>query len=93
MRRIIYNVEARFDVLETVEFYEKVDGPQLADRFISELEKFIEHIAARPESFVEIRFGIRRANLSRFPHHVLFQIVDAETIKVLAVKHDRRTPT
>ncbi len=92
MRRIIYDVEARFDVLEIVEFYERVDGPQLADRFTSELEKFIEHIAERPESFVEVRSGLRRANLNRFPHHIIFQIVDTETIKILTVKHDRRNP-
>ena len=92
MRRIIYDVEARFDVLEIVEYYEKVDGPGLADRFTSELEKFIENIARRPESFMQIRSGVRRANLNRFPHHVLFQIVDKETIKILAVKHDRRHP-
>lgn len=92
MRRIVYDVEARVDVLEIVEFYEKVDGQQLADRFTSELEKFIRYVAERPESFVEIRSGIRRANLYRFPHHILFQIVDTETIKILTVKHDRRNP-
>lgn len=92
MRRIVYDVEARFDVLEIVEFYEKVAGPQLADRFTSELEKFIEHISKRPESFVEVRSGLRRANLNRFPHHIIFQIVDTETIKILTVKHDRRNP-
>jgi plasmid stabilization system protein ParE len=92
VRRIIYDVEARFDVLEIVEFYEKVEGQQLADRFTSELEKFIEHIAERPESFVEVRSGLRRANLNRFPHHIIFQIVDTETIKILTIKHDRRNP-
>ena len=92
MRRVIYDVEARFDVLEIVEFYEKVDGPQLADRFTSELEKFIEQVAERPESFVEIRPTLRRANLHRFPHHIIFQIVDDETIKILTVKHNRRKP-
>ncbi len=54
MKQILYDVEARFDVLEIVKFYEKVDGPQLADRFTSELEKFIEHISERPETFFEI---------------------------------------
>lgn len=92
MRQIVYDVEARFDVLEIVEYYEKSDGPQLADRFVAELEKFITKVAEWPESYVEIRSGIRRANLNRFPHHILFQIVNADTIKILAVKHDRRHP-
>ena len=92
MRRIVFDVEARFDVLEVVQYYEKVDGPQLADRFTSELQATIEQVAIRPGSFAEIRSGIRRANLDRFPHHVLFQIVDDETVKILTVKHDKRHP-
>ena len=92
MRRIIYDVEARFDVLEIVEYYEKVDGPQLADRFTSELAELITHIAERPESFAQIGSGLRRANLNRFPHHIIFEIVGIETIKILTVKHDKRHP-
>ena len=92
MRRIVFDVEARFDVLEVVQYYEKVDGPQLADRFTSELQATIEQVATRPGSFAEIRSGIRRANFGRFPHHVLFQIVDDETVKILTVKHDKRHP-
>jgi plasmid stabilization system protein ParE len=92
VRRIIYDVEARVDVLEIVEFYERSDGPHLADRFISELEKFMKYVAERPESFAEIRSGLRRANLNTFPHHIIFQVVDTETIKILTVKHRRRHP-
>lgn len=92
MRQIVYDVEARFDVLEIVEYYEKADSPQLADRFTSELEKFIEYVAERPESFAEIRSSLRRANLLAFPHHIIFQIVDTETIRILTIKHDRRHP-
>lgn len=94
MRRLVYDVEARVDVLGVVEYYERVANAELADRFTSELQKYLEYVASRPESLPEIRSGsgIRRANLSRFPHHVLFQIADAETIKILAIKHDRRHP-
>lgn len=38
MRRIVYDVEARVDVLEIVERYEKADGPEVADRFTSEIK-------------------------------------------------------
>ncbi|HEY2866829.1 MAG TPA: type II toxin-antitoxin system RelE/ParE family toxin [Pyrinomonadaceae bacterium] len=93
MRRIRYHVEARFDVLEIVDYYEEREGPELADEFTSELETFIERIAERPLSYRESEIGIRRANLDRFPHHVLFEIVDDETIKIVAVKHNRRRPS
>ena len=41
MTRVLYHVRVRFDVLEIVEFYERSEGPELADRFTAELERFI----------------------------------------------------
>ncbi len=93
MKLIVYHVGARFDVLEIVEYYEREADAQLADRFTSELERFIEAVAERPNSYREHSKGIRRANLDRFPHHVLFQIIDDQTIKILSVKHDARHPS
>ena len=93
MKRIVYHLGARLDVLEIVEYYEREGGAQIADRFTAELERFIESVAERPNSYREHPKGVRRANLNRFPHHVLFRIVDAETVKILSVKHDRRRPS
>lgn|GEM_PF-1702235 len=93
MKRIVYNIEARFDVLEIVEYYEQVGGVQLADRFTSELQRFIEAIAQRPESYPTQSRTVRRANLTRFPHHVLFRVIDDDTIKIISVKHDHRKPS
>ena len=93
MKRIVYHIEARFDVLEIVEYYEQEGGVQLADRFTSELQRFIEAIAQRPESYPAHSTVVRRANLDRFPHHVLFRVIDDETIKIIAVKHDHRKPS
>lgn len=93
MKIIKYHLGARLDVLEVVAYYEREGGAELADGFTLELERFIETIAERPNSYREHRKGVRRANLNRFPHHVLFRIVDAETIKILSVKHDRRRPS
>lgn len=91
--KITYHLGARLDVLEIVEYYEREAGVELADRFTAELERFIEAIAERPNSYRETSQGIRRANLHDFPHHVLFRIVDAETIKITSVKHDSRRPS
>ncbi len=93
MKRIDYHVGARLDVLDIVEYYEEESGADLADRFTAELEIFIEGIAEWPNSYREHPKGIRRANLNRFPYHVLFRIVDVETIEILSVKHDRRRPS
>lgn len=92
MRKIRYHVETRIDVLEIVEYYEEKEGAELANEFTAALKRFIERVAERPLSYREIEPGTRRANLDRFPHHVLFQIIDDEAIKIVAVKHNRRHP-
>jgi plasmid stabilization system protein ParE len=93
VKRVVYHVEARFDVLEIVEYYEREAGPVVADKFTAELERFIEKIAERPAAYPQPGTGIRRANLDRFPHHVLYRITDGNTVKILSVKHDRRRPS
>ncbi|MFN0277698.1 MAG: type II toxin-antitoxin system RelE/ParE family toxin [Pyrinomonadaceae bacterium] len=93
MKQIVYHVEARLDVLEIVEYYEQEGGAKLADRFTAELEKFVELIARRPESYSTRVKDVRRANLRRFPHHVLFRVIDEDTVKILSVKHDSRRPS
>jgi len=92
MRQIEYHIGARFDVLEIVEYYERAGGVTAADRFVSELRQHIEYLAERPESYPE-HAGIRRANIRRFPYHILFRVLDDEAIKILAIKHDRRHPS
>ena len=37
-------VASEADSLEIVEYYEKVDGLELADRFVSELDRFIKFV-------------------------------------------------
>ena len=93
MKRVVYHIEARFDVLEIVEYYEREAGVELADGFTTELERFIELVAERPLGYREFRHGVRRANLHRLPHHILYRILDEDTIKIISVKHDRRRPS
>lgn len=91
--KVVYHLGARLDVLEAVEYYEREDGPALADRFTGELEIFIERISDAPRSYREVGAGMRRIDLSKFPYHVLYRIIDANTVKVLTVKHHKRRPS
>lgn len=93
MKTIEYHIGARFDVLEIVEHYELVDGVPLADRFVAELEKYVETIAERPRSYVNMSSGVRRANMRRFPYHIIFRVLDDNAIRILAVKHEHRHPS
>jgi plasmid stabilization system protein ParE len=93
MKRIEYHPGARLDVLEIVEYYEQTGGTSVADGFVLELQRYIESVAERPESHPKYVKDVRRANMRRFPYHVLFRVLDQETIKILAIKHNRRHPS
>lgn len=92
MKRIVYHVGARLDVLEIVEWYEQMDGPELADRFLEKLEERIGKLTNYILSSKDHQI-IRRANLDKFPYHLLYRFIDEETVKILTVKHDRRRPS
>lgn len=91
--KISHHFGSRLDVLETVEYYEQTGEASLAADFYAEVVRFIDQIAERPMSFPAYRKIYRRANLSRFPHNILFRIVDDESVRILAVRHNRRHPS
>lgn len=90
--RVRYNSLARVDVVEILEYYECEAGHETAVDFFSELRHGIRQIATRANSFPEIRKGIRRYLLKRFPYQIDYEIVDAETVKLLVIKHQSRHP-
>jgi plasmid stabilization system protein ParE len=59
--------------------------------FLDELRATYNRIADGPFKYQELRAGIRRALLKRFPYAVYFAI-EAEIIVVAAVLHASRDP-
>jgi plasmid stabilization system protein ParE len=80
------------DVWKIIEYYEKVAGPELADEFSKELITFIRAIAERPFSFAVREGDVRRANLNRFPYHLLFRVA-GNSVRILVVRHHKRHPS
>ena len=90
--KIRYNVVAREELTDTLEYYEAEAGLETAIDFFAEFEKVKKRIAANPTSFPEIRKGVRRCLFNRFPYEVNYEIVDSTTLKILVIKHQRRSP-
>lgn len=90
--RVRYNVLARLDVVEILEFYEREAGPEIAVAFFADLEQCLDNIRRRPNSYPLIRRKIRPCLLTRFPHEINFEIVNARELKILSVKHQSRHP-
>ena len=67
-------------------------APELADEFYNELLSFFQKAADNPEAYSIRERDLRRVNLTRFPFHFLFRIVD-DRVRVLIVRHHSRRPS
>ena len=82
--------EAHLDVVEAVAWYEE-QRSGLGAELLTELDVVMQRVIQTPLQFPEIREGVRRALLHRFPFSVYFR-VGHETIDVVAILHHHRHP-
>ncbi len=66
-------------------------GEDLADAFLFEVGKALQHLSAAPLSCPVLRAEVRRRPLSRFPYSILYRVVGRST-QVVAFIHQRRGP-
>lgn len=87
---IVYHPLVRRDVEEVLAYYQKV-SERLADEFHDELRSVINEAAENPLKFPPVDQNFRRANLKRFPYHVLFDL-SPDRLRVMLVRHHKRHP-
>ena len=88
--RLISEPPADLDVEAAFEWYEN-ERPGLGLEFLDELRASYNRIADGPLRYEELRGGIRRALLRRFPYAVYFAI-EGDIVVVVAVLHASRDP-
>jgi toxin ParE1/3/4 len=88
--RVEYHPSVRQDVAEAMRRYRAV-SERLGKEFKAELRRLIGMAAANPNRFHAIKPGFHRANLKRFPYHVIYREVPVG-IRVTLVRHHRRHP-
>jgi toxin ParE1/3/4 len=88
--RLISEPPADLDVEAAFEWYE-TERPGLGLEFLDELRASYNRIADGPLKYQELRGGIRRALLRRFPYAVYFGI-EGDIVVVVAVLHASRDP-
>ena len=91
MARVIYHRLIRWDLRSALNYYEAEGTTQLADRFFADVEATIRAIEQNPTGHHFSDGGHRGVSLGSFPYHFLFD-VDAETILIAVLRHDRRHP-
>ena len=87
---VVYHPLVRRDVEEPLSYYREI-STRLADEFHAELRSTIDQAAENPLRFHLTDQGFRRANLRRFPYHVLYEI-HPERMRVMLVCHNKRHP-
>ena len=88
--RLVAEPRADLDVAAAFEWYED-QRLGLGAEFLEQLRATYDRIAEGPLKYQELRSGIRRALLTRFPYAVYFA-VEADFIAVVAVLHAGRDP-
>jgi toxin ParE1/3/4 len=88
--RLVSEPSVDLDVEAAFEWYEN-ERPGLGVEFLDELRGTYKRIAEGPLKYQELRRGIRRALLRRFPYVVYFAI-EADIVVVAAVLHAGRDP-
>lgn len=90
--KLVYHRLAVQDVHEVLDHYVSESGSHLADRFFESLLTVIEKIQANPHHFSYLGdTRLRRAQVTNFPYHVLYD-VRPWGIKIMVVRHFRRRP-
>lgn len=77
------------DLTEAFEWYQKQQAG-LGVEFLNEIEGYCKRITGNPELYQSHR-SQRIAVVRRFPYKIVYEI-EAETIIVYAVYHDKRDP-
>ena len=90
MTAVSLAVAAERELDEAIEWYRK-QQEGLQERFLLEFLSTVRRIQAQPEIYTELRPGIRRGLLRRFPFSVIYEIT-GDAILVLAVAHQHRKP-
>ena len=88
--RVEYHPSVRRDFLEVAARYNEVSA-RLSQDFEVEFRRVVRVAAANPTRFHLVKPGFHRANLRRFPYHVIYRELP-DAIRVVLLKHHRRQP-
>lgn len=88
--RIVRHPELAADIRDIAAYYAEV-SPRVIHSFWAELDLVLVSIQRNPRSNHFDSCGLRRANLSKFPYHLLYK-VDNDSVYLLVLRHDRRHP-
>lgn len=91
MKKVSVHRLAAQEALEVFHYLAEKANADVADGFFEELMTVLEGLQSDHGRHHFFRGDIRRANLRRYPYHVLYRVHSTQ-VRVLAVRHHRRHP-
>ncbi len=85
-----FHPRVRIDVIQALRHYDSIND-SLGDDFWEKFEEACVRAEQHPERFHFESSGWRRANLDRFPYHLLFD-EELDGVRIMVLRHDRRSP-
>ena len=91
MPRVSFRPQARAEIREARGWYE-AQVPGLGRAFIAELDATLALLTLHPQMYVVVTEdgNVRRALLHRFPYSLVYEVMNADEIVVLACRHVRQ---
>jgi len=91
MPRVSFRPQARAEIREARGWYE-AQLPGLGRAFIAELDVTLAFLKLNPQMYALVSDDgdVRRALLHRFPYSLVYEVMNADDIVVLACRHVRQ---
>jgi plasmid stabilization system protein ParE len=91
MTQAIFHPVARRELEEAIGYY-NAESQGLGSEFREEVQRVLALLTRFPRLGQPVRGSVRRMMLSRFPYHIYYRLLASDTLRILAVAHNRRRP-
>ena len=89
--RVEYHQATIIDLNDAVTYYESQrNGLGLELR--QEIYRSIDRIAESPSLYPKVSGDIQRCFIHRFPFSILYRVVSEDVLRILVIRHHRRSP-
>ena len=89
--RVRYQPEARANVIDAAEWYEREASVDRALNFLTTYDEEIREIGRTPLQSAIVGGTVRRRNMRVYPYGIFYR-VDSGIVTILAVRHHSREP-
>ena len=91
MTQAIFHPVARRELEEAIDYY-NAERQGLGSEFREEVQRVLALLTRFPRLGQAVRGNVRRMMLSRFSYCIYYRLLTPDTLRILAVAHNRRRP-